>query len=459
MFEQSRCRYALDSSDICHTMPERDGGIMSEFLSSAVRRLHVRTVLQAAALAAASLTTACGGGDASSGGGSGPPSGPTGTPTPTPPAIFGTAKAMIPGINLGNSLEAVNGTNESTTTVTWSPPFSTSQETWWGNPVVTQAVFDGYAAAGFKSVRIPVAWAEYTDSSGNISPVWLARVGQVVTYARNAGLYAIINIHWDGGWVDAQPALQATVQARMTNYWTQIANYFNSYDDHLIFAGMNEINNTTLGQNTPGAADCATEQSYNQTFVNAVRATGGNNATRPLMVQAYLTSINYGLLCNATMPTDTASNALMLEIHYYDPYDFTLNNSSSIWQWGASATIPSATETWANESYVDAQFAKMQTTFVNNNVPVIMGEYGAYDKLNFSTNPATETFPGMLAYTRAWDKYVTVSAVQHGITPIFWDAGGQLGLINRSTGQPGDATTLTTIVNAAQGALSQYPVN
>ncbi len=335
---------------------------------------------------------------------------------------------MAPGINLGNTLEVVNGTGPT--------PYTSSQETYWGNPAANQAIFNAYAAAGFKSVRIPVAWSEYADASGNIAPFWMARVTQVVDYARNAGLVAIINIHWDGGWVDPQPSLQTGVQSKMTNFWTQIANNFKSYDNHVLFAGMNEIGNSK--DNKMSASDCAIEASYNQTFVNAVRATGGNNATRPLVVQGYYTNIDSTVQCNATLPTDAAPNALIMEVHYYDPYDFTLNNSSNIWQWGSIAKDSTATETWANESYVDAEFQKLNDTFVSKGVPVIMGEYGAYNK---------SAYPGMSTYTQYWDKYVTHSAVQHGVVPIYWDTGG---LIDRNTGAQLDPTTISTIIKAAQ---------
>lgn len=336
---------------------------------------------------------------------------------------------MAPGINLGNTLEAYNTTG--------TMPYTTSQEGYWGQPAANQAIFNAYAAAGFKSVRIPVAWTEYADANGNIAPFWMARVTQVVNYARNAGLTVIINIHWDGGWIDAQSSLQAGVQAKMTNFWTQIANNFKSYDNHVLFAGMNEIQDSTNAYQPPKGTDCAVENSYNQTFVNAVRATGGNNATRPLVVQAYQTNVDVSVSCNATLPTDTASNALIMEIHYYDPYDFTINDKSNIWQWGSIATDSTATETWANESYVDTEFQKLNDTFISKGIPVIMGEYGAYNK------PA---YPGMSTYTQYWDKYVTHSAVQHGVVPIYWDTGG---LFDRNTGAQLDSATISTIINAA----------
>ena len=121
---------------------------------------------------------------------------------------------MSPGWNLGNSLEAIGG------------------ETAWGNPAANQAIMNAVKAAGFKTIRIPVSWKQYADANDNISATWMARVTEVVNYARNAGLYAIINIHWDGGWMQPTYAQQATVNARITKFWTQIANNFKNYDDY-----------------------------------------------------------------------------------------------------------------------------------------------------------------------------------------------------------------------------------
>ena len=335
---------------------------------------------------------------------------------------------MAPGVNFGNTLEAIGS---------GTPPFSTSQEGAWGNPAANQAIFDAYKAAGFKSVRIPVAWNEYADASGNINAAWMARVTEVVNYARNSGLYVIINIHWDGGWMQPTYADQAAVNARLTTFWTQIANNFKTYDDHLMFAGTNEVAVKDT-YTAPTAENCAVQNGFNQAFVTAVRATGGNNASRFLVVQGYATNIDWTVSCDATLPADSASGKMMMEVHYYDPYDFTLNSGSTIWQWGASATDPTATETWANESYTDAQFQKVKTAFVDKGVPVILGEYGAY------TKPA---YPGMDAYRLKWDQYITHSAFGHGVVPIYWDTGG---LINRSTGAPVDTAGITTLIDAAK---------
>lgn len=393
-----------------------------------MNRPHSFTAILAASVCLAAGLGGCGGGG---GGGASAPS-----TTTTTLASLGTptqvAQTLSPGINLGNTLEAINGNGPF--------PYSTSQEGYWGNPPVNQAIFNAYAAAGFKSVRIPVAWSQYADANNNISPFWLARVKQVVDYARNAGLYVIINIHWDGGWMNTTTyAAQAGINAKVTTFWTQIANEFQGYDNHLIFAGTNEVGQAnTYG--APTAEYCAVQNSFNQTFVNAVRATGGANASRYLAVQAYFTNIDYATTCNANLPTDSASSRLMMEVHYYDPYDFTINGSSTVWEWGATATDPTdpaQDETWANESYVDGQFQKMQTTFVNKGVPVIMGEYGAYPK---PAHPVD-------TYTNAWAKYVTHSAFTHGVVPMWWDTGGTF---DRTTGAQKTPTLISTLVSAAK---------
>ena len=330
------------------------------------------------------------------------------------------SQEMVPGINLGNTLEALPA------------------ETTWGAPLTTQATMDGFKAAGFKSVRIPVAWSQYADANNNISPVWMARVTQVVDYARKAGLYTVINVHWDGGWMDhLTNDKQAAINAKLAKFWTQIATHFKDYDDHLLFAGTNEVG-MEVPWGTPIAPEwAAVQNSFNQTFVNTVRATGGNNAVRHLVVQSYYTSIDNAVTIN-TVPTDTVAKRLFMEVHTYDPYNFTLNGENPTWQWGAGATDPKATETWANEAYTDAQFQKMKTRFVDQGVAVIVGEYGAYVK---------PKYPGMAEYRKAWAKYLTHSIVQHGLVPMWWDTGE---LIDRVSGAQKVPDVIKVIIEAAK---------
>jgi endoglucanase len=329
------------------------------------------------------------------------------------------SKEMVPGINLGNTMEAI------------------PSETAWGNPVPTQALMNAYSAAGFKSVRIPLAWSQYADANHNIDAKWMAHVKEVVSHARNAGLYVVINVHWDGGWMD-HPTYdrQAAIAAKLAKFWTQIATTFKDHDDHLLFAGTNEVGmEKTSG--TPKPEWVAVQNSFNQTFVDTVRATGGNNARRHLVVQGYFTNIDITAASN-TVPRDTVANRLMMEVHYYDPYNFTLNNDSAIWQWGAIATDASATEAWANEPWVDDQFGKMKKRFVDQGVAVIVGEYSAAPKLKY---------PGARRYTEYWMQVVTRSMVRHGLVPMLWDTGG---LIDRHSGAVKDPGVLRAIADAVK---------
>lgn len=329
------------------------------------------------------------------------------------------AKLMSPGINLGNTLEAL------------------PNETAWGNPVPTQALMNAYKAAGFKTVRIPVSWTQYADASNNISAAWLAHVRQVVDYAHTAGLYTIINIHWDGGWMNHTTYdRQAAINDKLTRFWTQIANTFKNDDDTLLFAGSNEVGqDNTYG--APTAEYAAVQNSFNQTFVNAVRATGGNNALRHLVVQGYFTNIDSSAATN-TVPKDSVANRLFMEVHYYDPFHFTLDDKSTIWQWGAQATDPAAVEDWANEAWADAEFQKIKTAFADKGVPVLLGEYGAGIKA---------AYPGMDVYRKAWDQYITQSAYRHGLVPVYWDTGG---MIDRKTGAQLDPDVIAAIVKVTQ---------
>jgi endoglucanase len=332
---------------------------------------------------------------------------------------------MSPGWNLGNSLEATGG------------------ETAWGNPPASQALFNAVKAAGFKTVRIPVSWSQYADANYNISASWMARVKEVVDAARSAGLYVMINVHWDGGWQQPTYAAQSAANARLTKFWTQIGNTFKYYDDFLLFAGTNEVMVEGV-YSAPTAENIAVQNGFNQVFVNTVRGTGGNNAKRHLIVQGYNTNIDYTYATN-TVPTDSIANRLMMEVHCYDPYNFALNENSTIWQWGSIATSAANTETWASEAYIDGQFQKMKTRFIDNGVAVILGEYSAIQRTEYDAAGK---------YRQYWDQYLTKSAFQRGVVPVYWDNGPTTnhtsGLFNRSTGAQAYPAVISAIVNAAK---------
>jgi len=334
------------------------------------------------------------------------------------------SQQMSPAWNLGNTVNA------------------TPTETSWGNPMVNQQLLDAVKAAGFKTVRITAGWSQYSDADGNVSPAWMSRVTEVVGYARNAGLYVVLNNH-ETEWTTPTYANQPVANARLAKLWTQIANYFKDYDDYLLFAGTNEV--MFPGDYGPPTAEYQNVQNgFNQVFVNAVRATGGNNAKRHLVVQGFNTNID-STYNGFIKPADSATNRLFLEVHFYDPYNFALNDKSNIWQWGAIATDPAVTETWANEAYVDAQFQKMKAGFVDKGVPVLLGEYAAM--LRSDHDPAG-------TYRTYWDKVITKSAIQHGLVPVYWDNGypanHQMGLFDRASGAQSFPDVIGAIVGAAQ---------
>lgn len=355
-----------------------------------------------------------------------PTPGPTPTPTPGDSGLTAVqfSQKMGAGWNLGNSLEAMGPGNE----------------TAWSNPVVTQQLINSVKAAGFDTIRIPVAWSAFSNASNyTIDPAWLNRVAQVVNYALNADMYVILNEHWDGGWLN-HPfySQQQSLNNRLSTMWRQIANHFRNYDQRLLFAGTNEVLNEG-DYGTPSQEMVTVQNSFNQTFVNTVRATGGNNANRYLVVQAFNTNIDHAVNF-FVLPNDTVRNRLFIEVHYYDPYNFTLNPDNVTTEW------PSTSETWANEAWVDGQMRKMKTKFVDQGVAVILGEYCATSRLDVQNHEASRL---------RWNRYVTQSAAANGLVPVYWDAGyaGEQhasGLFNRNTG----AQVYPNLINAIVGAAN-----
>jgi len=327
------------------------------------------------------------------------------------------APEMVPGWNLGNTLEAI------------------PTETSWGNPPTTQRLMDSVRAAGFNSVRIPVAWSKFTGdtSTYTIDTTWLNRVEQVVHYVLKDSMYAIINEHWDGGWQQPTHGDSAYVSHRLAVMWRQIAIHFRDYDDHLLFAGTNEVGIANY-YGPPTKENYAVQNSFNQAFVKTVRSTGGRNYYRYLVVQGYVTNIDY-TVSYFSAPVDATPNRLMVEVHYYDPYDFTLNPDDRITQWGVYATDPSKAETWANESYADGQFQKMKANFVNKGFGVVLGEYGATIRSNLGSPKLNAEYE---SYRRYYMQYITRSIERHGLVPFYWDIGYYgnhgSGIFDRTTG-------------------------
>jgi aryl-phospho-beta-D-glucosidase BglC (GH1 family) len=321
------------------------------------------------------------------------------------------------GINIGNTMEAING--------------DTGSETAWGNPLITNELIQAYKKAGFNAIRLPVSWDKHANqTTGKIDTAWLARVKQVVQYCVDNDMYVLVNIHWDGGWLEKNvtTAKKDAVNAKQKAYWEQIATTLRDFDEHVMFASANEPDTGDEQTNLAGLpAAVAVLKSYHQTFVDAVRSTGGKNAYRVLVVQGPETNIDLTVKYMPTLPTDKAAGRMMAEIHFYAPFNFALMQQDEKWgnqfyYWGAgnhSTTDTAHNPTYGEEDYVDAQFASLKTTFVDKGIPVLLGEFAAQRR----TNLTGDALALHLKSRNYYHTYVVKKAVANGVLPFFWDVG------------------------------------
>ena len=371
------------------------------------------------------------------------------------------AALMYPGWNLGNTMEAGNSANN------WKNA-GIGSETAWQSAKTTQQLIDLVKASGFKSVRIPCAWVmgHITDAEAcTIDADWLARVHEVVDYCIKNDLYVIINQHWDGGWIEHDGLTAATdvdaTKAKLTKIWTQIANSFKNYDERLIFAGMNEPGVGGGDANTLlGTADLANRiAEYEQTFIEAVRATGGNNAKRVLVVQGPNTNIDNTVAHNYMAKLhDSATDRLMVEVHFYDPYQFTDLGEDKDWgkyylYWGKNNKGGDADRTADskyNEDYVEAQMKKMKTNFFDKGYPVLIGEFGANQRMAIGTDALHDNS------VKDYYKAVVTSAINNGCVPVAWDTNAGLPsmtIFNRAAVKVSNANMLESIQEAVKTAV------
>jgi aryl-phospho-beta-D-glucosidase BglC (GH1 family) len=293
-------------------------------------------------------------------------------------------------------------------------------ETNWGNPRATPELMNAVAKAGFGLVRIPITWTPRTGPAPDyvIDASFFARVDEVVGYAHAAGLYSVIDLHHDGAdnfkgveWItlndDQQkttPENNALVRTRFVAVWGQIAKHFTGYGEELLFESMNEIHD---GYGAPDPRHFTFINELNREFVKVVRASGGNNAERHLIVPGYNTNIEHTIK-GFELPADPTPNRLSLSVHYYDPYLFALQAKTNTW--GAASP---GRDNWGQEDFVVTQFDKLKASFIDKGVPIFLGEYGATHQADFSD------------YQRYYVEYVTKAAIDRGMLPVIWDNGGQ----------------------------------
>ncbi len=346
------------------------------------------------------------------------------------------ASQLTVGWNIGNTLEAIGG------------------ETAWGNPKVTEDLIKLVKDNGFNAIRIPCSWNQYVEDeeTAKISEEWLQRVKEVVGYCVDNDVYVILNIHWDGGWLEnnCTTSEQVANNSKQKAFWEQIATYLRDFDEHLMFAGSNE-------PNVDNATQMKVLLSYHQTFIDAVRATGGKNSYRVLIVQGPFTDIEKTNDLMNTMPTDEIDGRMMAEVHYYTPYQFCLMTEDASWgnmvyYWGEdyhSETDTDRNATWGEESTIDELFGQMNTKFVKKGIPVILGEYGVVKR----TSLTGDDLDLHLASRAYYLKYLVQLAKANGIIPFYWDTGytgeNNMTIFNRTDNSVYDQQALDAIMEGA----------
>jgi endoglucanase len=308
------------------------------------------------------------------------------------------ATQMSPGTNIGNTLD---------NTTTW--------ETGWGNPPITKEFVESLARLGFKSVRLPVAWDTYAVD-GRIQRDKLNRVSKVVDWITGAGMFCVLNIHWDGGWIDSDkkekfPTTYATfspaAEKKFRSYWEQISSFFAGKNEKLVFEGLNEETNFSHEGSTEKAY--ATLTRVNQLFLDTVRNTGGNNSKRLLIVVGYSTDIEKTCASAYTLPKDTVPGKLFISVHYYTPYQFCGLSEDADWgkmrpTWGSPEDL----------NQLDQLFNSMKEFCTRNDIPAFIGEFGVTTK---NKDPTSRV---------RWLSEVANASLSRKMVPVLWDVGNEV---------------------------------
>jgi aryl-phospho-beta-D-glucosidase BglC (GH1 family) len=357
--------------------------------------------------------------------------------SPKPPDATGMSSSIAElaakmhlGWNIGNTFEAPGG------------------ETGWGSPVITEEFIKFVKEKGFNAIRLPCAWDWHhvdNKTTARINEDWLNRVKEVIGYCVDNDMYVLLNIHWDGGWLEnnCTPNKKDSVNAKQKAYWEQIATAMRDFDEHLMFASANE-------PNADDATKMAVLLSYHQTFVDAVRSTGGRNTYRVLVIQGAPE-----LLDVASFPTDPTPNRMMYEAHNYTPFQFCCLDEDVSWgkmsyYWGKDyqSTIEpdrNFTAEWGNEDAQLKGYKLLQEKFLDKGIPVLMGEYGAFRRNSGKHVPLDlDTHNAAVDY---WITFVTKNARMRGIVPFWWDTGGVLDRANLTVK---DQRTIDAIIAGGQ---------
>lgn len=311
-------------------------------------------------------------------------------------------KNMKVGLNLNNSLDEHYKKGDRNDPSTF--------ETQTGRPVTTAAIIQSWADAGFGVVRVPVTWYPHMDpQTGKVDEVWMNRVEEVVNYVLDAGMYCILNVHHDAGskdtrWIIADMEEYPQISTRFVNLWKQIAGRFKKYDDRLLFEGYNEIldkRKSWSRARVDGAYEAANR--LNQDFVKTVRATGGKNKTRNLVVSTYATSVMPKALDAFVLPDDKSAGHLIVQVHCYRPGEFTERDVNLAKQGKESRSDFRESD----KEEIDVVFNNLNRHLLSKGYPCILGEFGAWNKNNEDDRARHA-------------EYFVRKCCESGILPIYW---------------------------------------
>lgn len=298
-------------------------------------------------------------------------------------------------------------------------------ETLWGNPKATKELFQALWDSGVNAVRIPVTWRDHIDEAGNVSESWMNRVREVVDYAYDLGMVVILNIHHDGGgdpnfgaWICHAATDYEGTLSRYKTLWGQIAECFQNYGERLIFESMNEVGFDSL----PLSEAYETLNNLNREFTELIRSSGGNNPKRHLLIAGYWTDIAMTCDSRFVMPDDPTGRSIV-SVHYYTPWDFCTTNIKK--EWGTAS----------EQRQMEQLIGKMKTTFVDNGIPVIIGEYAA----------SGDDFNSCIFFC---EKLVKLCS-DYGIATFLWDNGN--GQVDRKTGKWRSEAMLSALQRAVSG--------
>lgn len=312
---------------------------------------------------------------------------------------FQVAAEMKTGWNLGNSLDAEG-----------------PDETFWGNPTTTLEMINEVANRGFTTLRVPVTWRFHQGPAPDyeVEEEWLDRVEEVVNYGRANNMYVIVNVHHDDPWIIPTFNRGDDVKDRLGKLWTQIANRFRNYSDYVIFETLNEPRHENTPQEWTGGTAEGRDMvnQYHQVSLDAIRATGGNNSTRKVMIATYAASTLPVAMDALIVPNDDANT--MISLHSYFPFPFTLEGTDTTWG------------TDDDRVQLEAEMDRIKAKFTDNGKAVVLGEWSSGNQNNMEDRLRHAEF-------------YAEKAAERGFASVWWDNGNStvsndgLAVFDRST--------------------------